>query len=301
MNKRKRRLLFLAIQLVALFWFLRTYVTDAWQATLLLAGALAFGLCIGLVALCFRLKRMMVRAFGPESVSDGYPAQFPRLDLAELERLALEWESLGFEHRCDRAGNRNNARDGNNFTRIFEHPDEGALAEITQQFGPEQTYPFSASVFSLWGEREPTLQAAQRIEASATVAAPLAAPSGQPVAPIPVELDADKEIWLLSTHSRAPNKFWKLLARPRTLGRRLAPDATPAMLWSAHQEHRADVESRLKQPHLTGELVALLRSYGVVLRAQTRPILQRTPVWIFGAAHVSLAVPPANYDGELPA
>lgn len=298
--KRRLRLVFFAVYLAGFFWYLRTYLSDGRQAAIVIVGALLLGITVGLVVRLFRLKSVLVRAFGTDSIRDGRPDEFPLLDGAELERLTLAWEALGFERSSDRAGNANNARDGSTFTRILEHREQGALAEISQTFGRAKVLPFTAAAFSFWGEREPIFEAANRLK-PILAAPPLPAPTSVPVAENPVALEAAEELWMLVTHNRAPNKFWKLMERGRTVSRRMEASATPDSLWRAHLQQRADVEARLNQPHLRGDLDALLRAHGLVLRAQLGARLQRTSAWKFAAAYISLAQLPAHHDGELPA
>ena len=292
--KRRLRLVFFAIYIVAFFWWMRA--TGFEGAGTAIVGALVLGGALGLVGMSFRLKQIFLRSFAPQSLRAGSPAEFPDLDRAELERLTHAWQQLGFEPRGDRAGNMDNARGGQTFSRSFEHPAQGAVAEISQIFLPTQVVPFSSSVASFWGERAPVLQRAQQLRAAAP--APLAAPLAPTAAPA---LPDEMELWMLVTHNRAPNKFWVLMRQRRLLARRLPREATPEALWQAHQQQRADVGARLQLPHLRGDLEALLEAHGVVLSAQLRARLARTPAWKFGVARLSRAQSPARYDGELPA
>ena len=297
--KRRLRLVVFGLYLVGFFWFLRTNLFDDGRAAIVIGGALLLGIALGFVVRCFRLKSALVRAFGTDSIRDGSPNEFPLLNVAELERLTLSWEELGFERSRDRASNPNNARDGATFTRVLEHREQGALAEISQTFGRAKIFPFTAAVFSFWGERGPIFAAAEQLQPTVAVA-PLAAPTSASPSGKPVTLKADEELWVLVTHNRPANKFWKLMERGRTVSRRIEASAS-SELWRAHLEERTEVEARLKQAHLRGDLDALLWAHGTILRAQLGARLPQISSWQFVAAYVSLAQLPARYDGELPA
>ena len=296
--KRRLMLALFALYIGWFFWYLRTNVFSAQGATIYVGGALLVGAALGFVVSCFRLKSAFVRAFSSGSLREGTPDEFPLLDKTQLERLTLAWESLGFERR-DFAGNMDNPRGAPTFSRTFAHPTQNAVADISQSFSPAKVLPFTASVTSFWGERAAVIEAATRLQPVAG-APPLAAPVGETKAELPPELASEMQLWMLVTHNRLPNKFWSLMRQRRLISRRLERGATPETLWQAHLQGRAEVEARLNQPHLSGDLEPLLAAYSAVLSAQIHARLRRTPAWKFGVARFSLAKSPARYDGELP-
>ena len=295
--KRRLRLAFFAVYIIGLTWWLRTsYFGNTRESLISVGAAILVGTIIGLVALGFRVKQILLRSFAPGSVRAGSIAEFSLLQLNELERLTLAWQELGFEVCGDYAGNLDNPRAGQTFSRVFEHPSQGAIAEVSQMFTPTQIVPFSASVLSFWGERERLFESAAQLRRVAAPA-PLAAPAqtSHAVAPVPA-----MEMWTLATHNRAPNKFWPLMRQSRVVSRRLPRDASPAMLWQSHLETRGEVEARLHQTPLRGDLEPLLESYNLVASACICAQLNRVPAWKFMVARFSRAKAPAIYNGELP-
>ena len=298
--KRRLRLVFFAVYLIGFFWFLHANLFDTGQALGYIAGALLVGTVIGWVVSGFRLKNIFLRTFSADSVREGRPDEFPLLDGTELERLTLAWEALGFERRRDMAGNLDNPRGAPTFLRTFEHPAHDAVAEISQVFAPLKVMPFTCAVMSFWGERASVMEAAHRLIPVAA-APPLAAPVGETPAPLPPEFVGELDFWVLVTHTRLPNKFWSLMRQRHIVSRRLERDSTPEQVWQAHLEQRENVETRLNQPHLCGDLEELLGAHSAVLSAQLYARLKRTPAWKFGVARLSFVPSPAHYDGELPA
>ena len=300
--KRRLRLILAAVYLVAAFWWVSS-TSSASDGIMVVGIALLLGAALGFVVLSFRLKRAFLRLFAPGSLRIASIESFPHLDKTELERLTQSWQKLGFEPGVDRGGNMDNPKYGQTFSRVLEHPVQGAVAEISQLFSPTKAGPITLSVVSFWGARAPIFQMAGQIERAAANAINTP-PLSAPVAPLedePPELPDEIEMWLLTTHNRAPNKFWQLMRRKRLLSRRLTGDVTPETLWRAHLEQRAKVAVRLNSPHETGALEALLEAHGQVLSAQLHAHLKRTPAWKFGLARFSPAASPAVYDGELPA
>ncbi len=303
--KRRLRWALSAIYMVAVCWWVSS-TEGVRAAAIIIAIALVLGGALGFVALSFRLKRVFLQFFAPGSLRAGSADEFPQLDRAVWERVTGEWRELGFEPSVDRAVNAENPAFGQTFSRTLEHPAQGALAEISQQFTPGSVGPLTLSVVSFWGERAPIFQMAAQLQelqrAQAATIAPLAAPDGArwDVAGVSPALPDETELWLLMTHNRAPNKFWSLLRHKRFVSRRVRGEVTPRELWQLHLEQRALVEARLRLPHEVGELEPLIEAHSVVLSAQLRRRLRRVPAWKFGLARLSLAAPPANYDGELP-
>ena len=295
--KRRLRLAFFAVYIIGFTWWLSTTGLGNTGESLIYVGvAILVGGFIGQIAFGFRVKQILTRSFAPGNVRAGNVAEFPLLGLDELERLTLAWRDLGFEVRGDYAGNMENPRAGQTFSRVFEHPSQGAIAEVSQMFTPTQIVPFSASVLSFWGEREALLQSAAQLRAL-TAPAPLAAPTRTSDAAPPAPA---MEIWALATHNRAPNKFWPLMRQARVVSRRLPRDATPKTLWQSHLETRADVEARLHQAPVCGDLEPWLDAYNRVVSARICEQLSRTPAWKFALARFSRAQAPTIYDGELP-
>ena len=299
--KRRLRLAFLPVYLVGAFWWLSTN-GGAREALWIIGVAFSIGLAVGLISLCFRLKKAFLKFFAPGSLRAGSAAEFPRLDSARWDDVTRQWSELGFEASVDRAGNMDNPTYGQTFLRVMEHPVEGAVVEISQQFLPAQIGEINFSVTSLWGERAPVFQTAAQLErAQSAPASPIAAPGALGVAATPSDWADETELWLLITHNRAPNKFWPLLRQKRLISRRIAGEIAPRELWQRHLQQRQSVESRLQMPHEVGDLQALLEAYGLVLSAQLRRRLERTPAWKFGWARLCPSAIPADYDGELPA
>ena len=300
--KRRLRLIFFPIYLIAAFWWVSS-TGGAGEAWVTIACALIIGGALGVIGLSFRLKTAFLKFFAPGSLRAGSADEFPLLDHAAWENLTQQWRELGFEPRTDRAGNMDNPAYGQTFSRTLEHPSQGAVAEISQQFLPAQIGPITLSVVSFWGERAPIFQMAEQLKrASIAPAAPLAAPgvTGDDAATA-LQLPDEMELWLLMTHNRAPNRFWPLMRQKRLLSRRVQGEIAPQELWRLHLEQRAPIEARLQLPHETGDLEPLLEAHGLVLSAQLRARLARTPAWKFGLARLRPAATPAVYDGELPA
>ena len=293
MNKHKVLLALFAVYLLVYFAYVIRGVIlgDRFALLILLVGVLVL-----ILAGCAGIKKSFLVATRPHLRRPAQPEEFPTLDETALAQLTEQWQELGFVFTSDSAAGALGSRMGAVFSRVLEHPGEGALVEMSQQFAPLKTLPFSTSITSAWGEREAMLQSARALQPES---APLAAPSGN--------VNNDKgsiqepPLWVFVTHNRAPNKFWPLMRQKRLMSERLAPASSPQELWQAHQERRALLESRLKEPHLTGELVPLLDAHGLVLNARLWRGLKRTPAWKFGMAVVSRAPIPAQYDGDLPA
>ncbi len=293
MNKHKLRLALVAVFLLAYFaWLIRNALSGDGVAILFLFGmpvVFAFTVSAG-------IKKNFLSAFQLHYLQNARAEEFPDLDTAQLAQLTRTWEELGFVFAGDTSAGTLGVGTGAAFSRSFEHPTEGAVAEITQQFAPLKTLPFTSSVMSCWGERAPVFEAARALERNF---APLASPSDSSTSGAPdVE---ESNLWVLITHNRPPNKFWPLLRRRRIASLRLPPGTAPEVLWPAHLERRAEVEARLQQPHLRGELAPLGEAHGQLIRAHLLQRMRRTPAWKFGAAFLSRAPVPARYDGELPA
>ncbi len=294
--KRKLILGFCALYLVGFVaWGISGALSGDRLAPLTLLLALPGGLLLGAISTCLHFKRAFVDFYAPNTRHPARPGEFPALQVAELEQLTREWEQLGFVLCRDQALIAGTGM-GTVFSRSFEHPTQGAVAAVTQQITPLKTLPWMATVSTCWGEREPVFRAARSVEDKV---APLALPthvSSNEVAP-----DLQETLWIFMTHTHAPNKFWRLMRQKRLMSERLAPASSPQELWHAHQERRALLESRLKELHLTGELLPLLDAHGLVLSARLWRGLKRTPAWKFGLAAASRAPIPERYDGELTA
>lgn len=292
--KRKLLLAFGALYLLGFCaWSISLSLRGDQSALPTLGAFLVLGAFALAVSSCLHLKKLFVAAYRPNPSRGARPDEFSRLERDGLEQLTREWEALGFEQRGDHASGEDR-RVGAVFSRRFEHPGEGAVVEIAQHLAPLRTMPWTSSATSFWGQHEPVLAAARTLES--TGVPPLSAPvtSDEPS-------DVESRLWVFVTHNRAPNRFWVLLRQSRLLSLRLEPGASPEAIWRAHRERRALIEARLGEPHLRGDLMALLEAHAVVLRASSLRRLSRTPAWKFGRALVSRALVPAHYDGDLPA
>ncbi len=295
MTKRKIVLALCALYLLGLCaWFIKNALEGDSSAIPTLVSTFVVGALVGVASVCFRLKKSFIAAFSPDKWGPGKADEFPLLEVAQLEQLTREWEELGFECSRDQVMSGANKSMGTAFSRTFEHP-TGAVAVVMQQFLPQKTLPFTSNVSTFWGERETVLDAARDVKSLEV--APLALPTHLPTQ---VEPDLRETLWVFLTHNHAPNKFWTLMRQKRLMSERLPPASSPQELWSAHQECRAQLEKRLGEPHLTGELVPLLDAHSCVLSARLSRQLKRTPAWKFGLAFISRAPVPAQYDGELP-
>jgi hypothetical protein len=125
-----------------------------WLAVLLFFMVWKFTGWFFLLSRLFGLRGRLLKNMATSySFPPAIPAQFPQLDLAELERYTREFQSFGFVPLLDFSLVANTARPIPSFCRVFADTRNHCFAEVSQVFPPRKApLPLRCSIQSCLGE-----------------------------------------------------------------------------------------------------------------------------------------------------